>query len=453
MALWATKRRLMYGGSFVSVVLVVFVVVFWGIIYTPPTCNDGKKNGDEKGVDCGGSCRNLCTADTLKPVTIWAKTFHVSSGVYTAVAYVENPNINSRNPRAKYKFSIFDANNSIIHIEEGETSIPKNKRFAIFETGLVLKSSEPRRTEFEFTGFDSWQKDFDPEPEVSLEYGALVNSTSTPRITGKIKNTSTVTISQVELAVFVLDARENVVAASRSFIDNLLKGSTQDFVFTWPKSFNLGVEVCASPTDVSVLLDRSGSMRSENIDPPEPFNTVKKTASDYIRNLGSEDQASVITFGDNARMESGFTLDKNILVFVVGNLLLSSTTQEQTNVYEGLLEANNELRSRRARLGAKKALIMLTDGIPTEPKNKEIADYPVISAQTQASQIRDSGVTLYTIGLGSNVNEGFLKSISTDERHYFFAPTKETLSGIYEAIGAGLCDRKPNVITVIYRFL
>ena len=453
MALWATKRRIIYGGSFFSVVLLIFVIVFWGIIYKPPTCTDGVKNGDEKGVDCGGNCKNLCTADTLSPVVLWAKTFHISSGVYTTVAYVENPNINSKNPKANYKFTIYDKNNSVILTKEGDVSIPKNKKFAIFETGLVLKSSEPRRTEFEFTSFSPWQKDTEVEPEVSLQYSSLINPTTTPRITGKVTNISTVSIPQVELNVFVLDAKENVVAAGRSFVDNLLKSSTQDFVFTWPKPFDLGVEVCANPMDVAVLLDRSGSMKSESKDPPEPFMTVVNTARDFVKSLRDEDQVSVFTFGNNSRIENQLSQDKNFLISTISNLSLSLTELEQTNIYEGLLDAFGELKSNRTRPNAKKAIVMLTDGIPTEPKNAEINDYPVISAQTLASQIKDSGVSIYSIGLGKNVSEGFLRSISTDDNHYFFAPTKETLSKIFSEISSGLCLRKPNVITVIYRFL
>ncbi len=452
MALWATKRRLIYGGSFFAFVFVVVGLVFWQLIYQAPTCFDGAKNGDEQGVDCGGSCKNLCTADTLSPVTLWAKTFSISGGVYTAVAYVQNPNVNSKNPKANYKFTVYDEHNNVLLEKTGETSIPKNKKFTIFETGLVIKSKEPRRTEFEFTGFSPWQKDTSIEPVVSLEYSTLINATTSPRIVGKITNTSTVTIPTVELDVLVLDARENVVAASRSFVDNLLKNSTQDFVFTWPKPFNLGVEICATPLDVAVALDRSGSMRSESKDPPEPFNTVVNTAGEFVRSLSDIDQISVFTFGNDSRKESFLSLDRDSAVSIIRNLSLSSTTQEQTNIYSGLLDALNELKSDKGRANAKKAIVMLTDGLPTEPKDANVEDYPTISAQVLAEEIRTNNISLYMIGLGKNVSEGFLRSISTDDNHYFLASNKETLSEIYKKIGSGLCPKKPNVIIVIYRF-
>ena len=58
---WASNRRLAY----ISVVLfgVLAVVLFVGLVvfYEAPTCFDGKRNGTEEGVDCGGSCDLICS--------------------------------------------------------------------------------------------------------------------------------------------------------------------------------------------------------------------------------------------------------------------------------------------------------------------------------------------------------------------------------------------------------
>lgn len=219
------------------VVTLILSAVFFGIFYKAPTCNDGKKNGNETGIDCGGSCQLICASDTLKPVVLWSKIFNVSGDVYTAVAYVENPNINSKNPKATYQFSVFDSNNRLITVRDGETSIPKNKKFAIFEFGLVLKNSKPKSAVFEFTSFSKWQKDTQKEPQISIKHGTLLSTTTAPHIEGAVWNDSLETVPSLELDVFVLDNNQNVIAASRTFVENLLKNSNQDFVFTWPRPF------------------------------------------------------------------------------------------------------------------------------------------------------------------------------------------------------------------------
>ncbi|HBD25152.1 MAG TPA: hypothetical protein DEV73_00260 [Candidatus Zambryskibacteria bacterium] len=451
MILWSTKRRFIYGGGVALIFLVVLFLLAWNIFYNAPTCNDGKKNGDEKGIDCGGSCSSLCTSDALSPVVLWSKIFHISGDVYTAVAFVENPNVNSKNDSAQYRFKIFDEENKLIVMREGVTSIPKNKKFAVFEAGIVLKNRKPKSVDFEFISFTSWQKDETPEPEISIKYGTITSTSTTPKITGTISNKSIDNIKKIELVVAVLDNKENTVATSRTYIDNLLRNSTQEFVFTWPKPLNIGVESCVYPLDLIVALDRSGSMRSENVDPPEPFNTVINTAKNFINNLTDEDQVAVTSFGTNSKQESTLSLNKNVAIEAINNLSLGTTT-EQTNITEGLASAFNELKSSRGRVNSKSVLVLLTDGIPTEPK-RVVADYPMTSAQAISAQIKDSGITIYTIGLGKEVSDQFLKSISSDAGHYFYAPNKEMLSDIYNKITSNLCIKKPNVINVIYRVL
>ena len=222
-------------------VLVVALIVggiFWKIIYRAPSCSDGYKNGNETGVDCGGSCKNLCTSDALTPVVLWSKIFNISGDVYSAVAYVENPNLSSKNSKATYKFRIFDANNTLITVKEGETSIPKGKKFAIFETGIVLKGLKPKSVDFEFASFSPWVKDIEKEPILSLKYSSIMSASTTPTITGSISNLSLQSIGEIELVALLLDSNENVIAASRTFIDNLLKNTSQDFFFTWQKPFD-----------------------------------------------------------------------------------------------------------------------------------------------------------------------------------------------------------------------
>lgn len=448
---WAARRRLIYGGTAVVIMALLTSLFFFKFFYRAPTCSDGIKNGEETGIDCGGSCVNLCSAETLDPIVLWSKIFNISGDVYTLVSYVENPNLNSKNERANYEFRIYDDSNKLITVKEGQTSIPKGKKFAVFENGLVLKGSKPKSVEMEFTAFSSWVKDTGKDPEVTLKYGTLTSTSTIPRISGTVANDSTLNIKELELAVFVLDGNQNVVAASRSFVENLTKKSTQDFVFTWPKPFDLGVEACTAPLDIVLALDRSGSMRSEGLFPPEPFTTVTNTAKNFVKNLKTDDQVAVVTFGNLSQIENNLSLDKQSVISKIESLSLSTTTQENTNITAGLQDGFTELNSTLSRSGAKKAIILLTDGLPTLPVDPNNPDFPSLSAQQMSQNIKNGNVEIYTVGLGKNVSEGFLKLISTSDSHYFLSPTKETLASVYSRIATNLCQKKPNVINVIYK--
>ena len=238
MALWSTKRRWLYGGTVVAVLGIFFSIVFFSTFYKAPTCSDGVKNGNELGVDCGGSCQFLCTADALTPVILWSKIFNISGDVYSAVAYVENPNISSKNDNASYTFRIFDENNHLITVREGKTTIPKNQKFAIFETGFILKNTKPKSADFAFNSFSQWKKDTQSKPNLSISYEPIIVSSAGSRIDGTISNNSFINVGRVEIDAFILDSNENVVASSQTFLDSLAQKSSQPFVFTWPKTFD-----------------------------------------------------------------------------------------------------------------------------------------------------------------------------------------------------------------------
>jgi hypothetical protein len=447
---WAYKRRLLYGGGVIIFLALVSSGIFFRLVYKAPTCFDGKKNSDETGIDCGGSCTTLCKNDAVDPVVIWSKIFNISGYTYSAVAYVENPNLNSKASKADYAFKIYDEKHNLLDTKSGSISIPKGKKFAVFEPGLEYKNAKPKYAEFEFMPNTIWQKDMSVEPDIFISNKPLSSASTTPRIEGTITNNSTQDIAEIELTTFVLDSMENVVAASRTFINDLYKKTSQDFFFTWPKPFNLGVEACTNNVDLALVLDKSGSMKTESLDPPEPFSTVKITAQNFINNLSDKDQVSIASFGDNGSVDGVLSADKTLAVQAIESLSLGTTSQ-QTNITEGLKSGWIELNSSAAKPENRKVLVLLTDGAPTAPRSTTTPDFPKISAEAAAREIASSSVTIFTIGLGKDVNEGFLKNLSGDDKRYFFAPNKDVLSSIYKNIGSALCKRKPNVITVMYR--
>ncbi|MGH7249462.1 MAG: hypothetical protein ACREGC_00650, partial [Minisyncoccia bacterium] len=108
---WALKRQIFY-----IVVLVLFILIFGSLIAypsfnKPPTCFDNKQNGDEIGIDCGGSCSNACATQVEDISVLWARSFEVSPGRYNAVAYVVNHNKNAAIKQISYRFRFADANN------------------------------------------------------------------------------------------------------------------------------------------------------------------------------------------------------------------------------------------------------------------------------------------------------------------------------------------------------
>ncbi|MBU6431623.1 hypothetical protein KGQ29_04640, partial [Patescibacteria group bacterium] len=77
MSSWSQKRKSIYFLIFAAFLFSFIILPAYFIFYKAPTCFDGKQNGDEKGVDCGGSCVNLCRSQYLEPNIIWSRVIEV----------------------------------------------------------------------------------------------------------------------------------------------------------------------------------------------------------------------------------------------------------------------------------------------------------------------------------------------------------------------------------------
>lgn len=254
----------------------------------------------------------------------------------------------------------------------------------------------------------------------------------------------------MDLIVFVYDGKSNVIAVSKTFITDLFKNSTQNFTFTWPKPFNLGEDICEVPSATVLTIDRSGSMASVSKNPPEPLSSVKKVASDFSLRFDDQSLLGVVSFADSASVpvDQDLTLNKNLVSDKINNISIS-TTSINTNIADGLFRSS-EILFANTDNNLKKYIILLTDGKPTLPKENANPKYPYEYASLIASDIKSAGVSIYTIGLGNDIDSDFLKKIASDENKYFFAPDVKSLDGIYKEISSSICKRKPNVIEILY---
>jgi len=236
MSLWAAKRKLVYGGIFVVVILIGVGVPTFFFLYEAPTCFDGKQNGTETGIDCGGSCRNLCQADKQPPTVLWKRIFQVSKGIYTAVAFVENRNVMAGAIRVSYSFKLYDENSIFIAERRGETYILPHDTFVVLESGILTQERIPERIEFEFTKIPDWLS-LPPGPVLAVTSKSLRNEMTVPRLEATVSNTSLVTARDVEVTAILYDGRDNAMAAARTYIDEIPKNTSEVAIFTWPNAF------------------------------------------------------------------------------------------------------------------------------------------------------------------------------------------------------------------------
>ena len=238
---WALKRQLFY-----LAVLLVFLSVFGFLLVYPylnksPTCTDNKQNGDEAGVDCGGSCSRACIFQVDNISVLWSRTFQVIPGRYNAVAYLENHNKNLAVYRVKYRFRFSDKDNIYIGKRDGETFIPPAGKFAIFEPAIGVGNSIPVYTTFEFTEPPVWNKvseDKLRQLKVLVSDIRLEAENTAPRLSATIKNDSLFTIPEVSVVAILYDKNGSALSASRTYLEELGSEEKRDINFTWPSAIS-----------------------------------------------------------------------------------------------------------------------------------------------------------------------------------------------------------------------
>ncbi len=210
---WALKRQILY-----IVLLILFFSAFGFLIVAPrfqkaPTCFDNKQNGDEAGVDCGGSCMRACVSQVEEVSVLWARAFRVIPGRYNAVAYVENP--------------------------------PSGK-IAVFEPGIDIGNSIPVYTTFEFTEVPVWvqvAQEKINQAQIFISNIRLMDESTSPKLTVSVKNNSFSEVSELGIVAILYDQNHNAISVSRTFIDTLAEEERRDVSFTWPEPFSAAVVV------------------------------------------------------------------------------------------------------------------------------------------------------------------------------------------------------------------
>ncbi len=229
---WSTRRQLLYY-IVAGIVLAILLALGWKVFLTAaPTCSDGIQNGSEKGVDCGGACSLICKNTARDPRVEWARSFETDDSIYTAAAYIENPNPGAGARAVRYSFQLFDANNILVVEREGVVDLPPMNRIPIVETNINVGLRAVARTLFSFSYRPVWHTVSEAQPELRLSAQQLAPDGS--RLSAMLTNNSIEDAKNVAVAAVLFDAAGVARAASKTTL-NVGRKSSQAIVFTWPQ--------------------------------------------------------------------------------------------------------------------------------------------------------------------------------------------------------------------------
>lgn len=461
---WAFWRRVQYGALFSVLWLCIGVLVYYTQFYTPASCFDNIQNGSEAGVDCNGSCVRICAFSVTPPSIVWADSFRIIDGQYNAVAYIENKNPGAATAELNYTFKLYDQG-SLIAERKGKTILPPNSVYPIFEGRIKTENGRaPTETVIELEPVELWQPATLGRTQFKVNDFDLASVDTRPRLTAQVENVELTPADDIEVVATIFNSAGKPLTASQTLIDNFAPRTTREVVFTWPNSIARTVRSCEVPSDIMLVLDRSGSMAADGGEPVEPLASAKQAAERFLTQVTKNARLGFVSYATtpSAPIEQELTADTNAVKAAIAGVSMGEDGVQYTNMGDAFKVAFAELTSERHRDNARKVIIFMTDGDVTRPVNPATGEadreYAATYAKAAAKAAKDAETTIYTIGFGSFLtgtstdvarDTDLIKSLASGDEQYFEAPTTADLARVYGEIANGICEEGPTRVEII----
>ena len=236
---WAARRRLIILLIIGALVVAFLASVSIATFYQTPSCTDDKQNQGESGVDCGGPCSYLCTADAQPPTVLFTKAVSNSAGRTDIIALVENKNAIAAAKNVPYRIQLYGADRTLLRELTGTLDLPPGATEPVFLPGV---SSGKQIVAGAFLTIDpsapKWftlASDTRTMPRVSS-----TNQTGTrdaPRVEAVLTNASVTPLTGVRVIVLVRNQEGSVIAASQTIVPVIPAQGNATATFTWNSAF------------------------------------------------------------------------------------------------------------------------------------------------------------------------------------------------------------------------
>lgn len=447
------RRRMGIIGVVTAALMLFVVLPYWYTHREIPTCFDGKQNQGESGIDCGSPCAVLCRGQAKDLNILWTKVFPVRVGSYDVVAYVENPNFDIGTDHFSYTATLYDADGQVIATRISNDFVLPSERFVVFAGGMLTGDKIAAKGSIEINPDFTWVTTQKTGISFSVTGKQLVNADQKPILTALLHNDTPRLYRNVDVAAIIYDSKGNPIGVSSTRVEKIDPNGEEKLSFTWPDAFDYVAETeeCETPVDVMMAIDRSGSMRDE-----DKIGQAKLAAQQFIKRLSSNDQVGIISFASEASNPPDQTLtgESSRATRVADRIDIHTDGLQFTNIGDALRRSIDEMATLRHNKDARPIIVIMTDGVPNRPTKadgKSDETYAAKYAMQIAAEAKNDNISVYSIGLGSDLNVDLLTSIASKPEQFYQAASGADLGKVYQQIANAICKKSPSVIEIIPR--
>lgn len=227
---------------FFGIILLVLIGgIGWGVyaafIKPDATCTDGKQNGNETGVDCGGACGNQCIPVDIKPISKRGNIQILPIGSSTrATVLVQIQNLNSDyGAKFDYTLSLKEKTGREVAVSLGKNIIyPAEIKYLAFPNMEVSLAPSELVADFRIEKTE-WVKEEDmKKPSVFIQNEATVIHPDRIEVSGKFTNADAGKLEGATVVAILFDNRGSMIGASETRVENVESGEARSFIVIHP---------------------------------------------------------------------------------------------------------------------------------------------------------------------------------------------------------------------------
>ena len=238
-----TQKQLVIG----SIYILIVAVIVGGTLYSNyrPTCNDGIKNGQEEGVDCGTvACGKACASPIQALMVQNVQLAKTPAGDFDMAALVYNPNVDYGSDSVDYDLVIRDSNSQVISSQSYSSYISPGQTKYFVQTSL--KGLPDGATGLVVIKSVDWQKvTAGPDINFVISREATTPSSNQTTYQAVVTNQSNFDFSSMDVNVVVFDSSGVVIATNMTNFQTFLSHTDRSLQVTWPFALPAGARVSA----------------------------------------------------------------------------------------------------------------------------------------------------------------------------------------------------------------
>lgn len=231
-----TRRKLAVISA-VAIVVIGAGALVVNALLPDPTCEDGKQNQKEEGIDCGGPCVPCAVKNRKALEVFWTRFVQSREGNYDIAAEVRNPNAAVGAPFFRFEFQLFDDTGILVATRSGTAFIYPNETMHVMAIGI--SSNRVIRNATLTVSDERWEVVESPPPDIvagNREYVVEIAPDGARRgvVRTQIQNRTVQNFSDVPVRTLVFDAEGNLLGVHETRIPELRANEVRAITFTWP---------------------------------------------------------------------------------------------------------------------------------------------------------------------------------------------------------------------------